>query len=212
MIAATQSEFAPTSDFRTISFSVPTNNHSDGELLKLFMKTRDETILVSLMEKYKRQLMAYILKRMRHYHDAEAVLNATWSKIVLNGDKFDVGRSFSPFLYKIAATVCVDLYRRELLRHRKSSSSATQLDTTLFSIDPFPPAALVQKEEFELLRSRINLLGSPHKEYITNYYLNEVPLAELDPDLPINTVKSRLHKARILLRDSYKKDLQRKDD
>ena len=66
-----------------------------------------------------------------------------------------------------------------------------------------PEETFVSKVEKEMVYEAVSVLDEKYKSVILLYYMEDMNLSEIAGilDLPIGTVKSRLHKARMILKE-----------
>ena len=118
--------------------------------------------------------------------------------MVKNISRYDTSRDFEPWLTKI----CVNLYRNALRRLSKSPilhfRTNEEKDFLLCSI-PAP-----EKVDYRLLYEAIDLLPEKYRLAVILYYFDDMDIATTAQILgiPNGTVKSRLDKARKLLKEA----------
>lgn len=129
--------------------------------------------------------------------------------------KFRGSARFSTWLYRIAYNLCMD----ELSRQRKRSVEqsldsfyAADDSPTLELPDPDPdPAERAQMRELQLqIRQAIGRLPSVHRVVLVLYDLQGLCYEEIAQILscPLGTVKSRLNRARLALRDELARTVE----
>lgn len=126
---------------------------------------------------------------MKNHSDASDIVQEVFIRIYRNIDSFDTNRPFKPWFYRILVNEC----RRHF---KKPSQIETPVDSNEL-IDYFH-----QKKDSPPLHENVEILlvqlSDEHRTVLTLKYLNdfsEVEIAEM-LELNINTVKSRLYKAR----------------
>ncbi len=130
--------------------------------------------------------------------DADDLYQDTWLKVVKNISQYDPAQPFSPWLTKI----CVNTYRNALRRWIRSpifDGFTTSEEKTAVMDGTVSPE---EPDYFELHRAIDNL---PEKLRITVilFYFQDMDINEVAQTLriPSGTVKSRLNKARQLLKE-----------
>ena len=122
----------------------------------------------------------------------------TWLQVVKNISRYDTSRDFEPWLTKI----CVNLYRNALRRLSKSPilhfRTNEEKDFLLCSI-PAP-----EKVDYRPLYEAIDHLPEKYRLAVILYYFDDMDIAATAQILgiPNGTVKSRLGKARKLLKEA----------
>ncbi len=111
---------------------------------------------------------------------------------------FSLERRFMPWLYGIALNHLRSSYRRiKPWRDRKQAIAEPQPDQR-----NDPAAEALKRTEQERVRSEVMRLPNSLREVVVLYYLEELSVAEVSEVLSLSreNVKSRLHRARNLLR------------
>ncbi len=83
--------------------------------IKLYIKTGNTQYFGLIFEKYKKQIFIHCLKMLDNVEDAKDLTSDTFIKAIENIQRYDLKRSFSPWLHQIANNLCIDLIRRKAL-------------------------------------------------------------------------------------------------
>ena len=131
--------------------------------------------------------------------EADDLYQDTWLKVVEHIAKYDPSQQFEPWLTRI----CVNTYRNTLRRLTRSPiwngfSSEEEKDSVLNSI-PAPIA-----EDYSALHEAIKRLPEKFRTTIILFYFRDMDInsAAQIMKVPAGTVKSRLSKAKKLLREA----------
>ncbi|PIE75741.1 RNA polymerase subunit sigma-24, partial [bacterium DOLJORAL78_65_58] len=125
-------------------------------------------------------------------------------------DRFDENYAFSNWFFRIATNHCIDFLRRKRL-HFQSIESSMGADGEEFELQlpdpgPAPDTVLQRKEALSRLEEVIADLP-PHYKAITllrhDQQLSYEEIAEV-LDLPLGTVKARIHRARNMIQQMLK--------
>ena len=190
---------------------------SDEELLAAHMNGHP-TAFPKLVERYRPELYGFLCRFIGSRTAAEDVFQDTFLQIHLSAASFDMTRVFRPWLYTIAANKARDWYRKERLRRGVSLQTPIGEDGDGELIDLFaakvdqPAKPLTTREEAELVTKAVDALSPLHREIIVLAYfqrMNYQQIAEI-LDIPLGTVKSRLHSAVAAFADRWRRG--RKDD
>lgn len=149
------------------------------------------------IRQYGKRLFGLCLSLCGNRHDAEDLYQDTWLKVLKEIRRYDESRPFEPWLTQI----CVNTYRNELRRLSRapfvqfsSNETRDQLFATL--------AAPEQKDHLDLYRA-IDALPEKIRLTVILFYFRDMDVNQTAQTLgiPQGTVKSRLNKARKLLKE-----------
>lgn len=175
---------------------------SDEQLLALTQKG-DRQAFAKLMRRYEKDLYNFLLRFLGQRAQAEDVFQETFLQIHISAKDFDTSRRFKPWLYTIAANKARD-YLRSKARRPAMQITDTGEDTSevdlwhnLLSDDTTPVDVLDQKQQHELVREVVGQLPEHLREILIMAYFNHFSYKEMAEtlDIPLGTVKSRLHAA-----------------
>jgi len=170
----------------------------------------DMAAFESLFFKYQGQIYRTGLAITRDPGAAEEVLQDCFYKTYLNIMNITGDGSLSPWLHRVA----VNLSCNAIKRRRVHLEPIDDVAEARFTTDPHQsPEAQVERAELQgTMRDAINGLPLKHRLVITLHYLQDFSLPEIAYilDLPVGTVKSRLHHARKALRASLDADGMRR--
>ena len=117
--------------------------------------------------------------------------------------KLKVAEYFSTWIYRICWNVATD-YRRKLARSNQKLDTATDLESIVWENTTYDPqdTNLMQLHYQDLVRRGLEHLRLSHRVVIVLHDLEDIPQKEIAQilDIPIGTVKSRLHHARNTLK------------
>ncbi len=117
--------------------------------------------------------------------------------------KLKVAEYFSTWIYRICWNVATD-YRRKLARSKQKLDTATDLESIVWENTTYDPqdTNLMQLHYQDLVRRGLEHLRLSHRVVIVLHDLEDIPQKEIAQilDIPVGTVKSRLHHARNTLK------------
>jgi len=159
-----------------------------------------------LIKRYERELFRYLARYLGDASLAEDVFQNTFLQVHVKRSLYDDGRPFRPWLYAIATHQAVDTLRKagrhptlSLDQQRSGSDDADPgaLIDLLVNEGVGPLAQLQQKERQEWVRESINRLPDTLKETLNLAYYQDLKYREIAEilQIPVGTVKSRLHAA-----------------
>jgi len=187
---------------------------SDEALLAHYCATGDRAIFAQLVGRYERELFRYLSRYLNDAEMAEDAFQTTFLQVHLKRDKFEAGRRFRPWLYAIATNQAIDARRREK-RHRLVSLDRTSDEDSngggLIDMlvgdgnDPFEHANSMETKERVL--EQLDKLPSHLRAVVQLVYFDDMKYREAAEhlDVPVGTVKSRLHTAINRLTDAWDK-------
>jgi RNA polymerase sigma-70 factor, ECF subfamily len=177
---------------------------SDEELLLRFR--RGETELFGfLVRRYERELYGYLCRYLGDATLAEDVFQNTFLQLYLKSNQYEEGRPLRGWLYTIATNQAIDALRRQK-RHQAVSLEMAQeaaigdsqnLLEMLESPEPDPHESVVGEERRERIKSSIDKLPDFLRSVLILAYYQGLKYREIATilNIPVGTVKSRLHTA-----------------
>jgi len=153
-----------------------------------------------LVGRYQHRLFGLCYKLLGRHHDAEDACQETFLRAYRALDRYDPGRPFDRWLLTIAANCCVSMLRRrrprrELAREGFEGGGANVRGSA-------SPAEEVEARDFvEAAAEAIAHLGEPYRVPFVLFHQEGLAYGEIAQalDLPLGTVKSRVHRARKML-------------
>ena len=186
---------------------------TDEELVVEYRTDGDREVFALLVRRYERELYSYLRRYLGSAEMAEDVFQATFLQVHLKCDRFDENRRFRPWLYTVATNQAIDAQRRNK-RHRMvsldRSVSADNVDigalVDLLEGDERDPLENVsQLERGQWVQEALDGLSESMRSVVHLVYYQGMKYREAAEilDIPVGTVKSRLHAAIIKLYDSW---------
>jgi RNA polymerase sigma-70 factor, ECF subfamily len=178
---------------------------SDEALLNRFVELGDRQCFETLMRRYQYEVYNYLRRYLGDDDLAEDAFQLTFIRVFQKGCQFDASRRFRPWLYGIATNQAIDLKRsagRKPLYSldvpltqtpgREISNSHNLPDHRQDDGD-----TLEQAELSEQLRLALDQVGEPGKSALNLIYLEGMAYKDAAKALnvPVGTVKSRVHSA-----------------
>ena len=149
------------------------------------------------IRKYGKRLYGLCMTLCADKHEADDLYQDTWVKVLKRFDTYDPSRDFEPWLTRL----CVNTYRDRLRRLSRSpflnfSSNETKEAFLLTATAP-------EKEDYSDLYAAIDQLPEKLRLTIILFYFQDMDIEKtaLTLGIPTGPVKSRLHKARIQLKE-----------
>jgi RNA polymerase sigma-70 factor (ECF subfamily) len=202
----------------TVQFTAPhpVVEDTDESLLLRYRGTSDIEAFETLVQRYEKPLFNYLLRYLHSESLAEEVFQATFLRLHEKCDLFSEVRQFRPWLYSIATHLAIDALRREG-RHRAASLDQERADSDmdvgsllklLRSHTLSPPEQMQAQERAQWARQAVDELPEHLRIIVLLAYFQGLKLQEVSEILhiPLGTVKSRLHKALLLLNSRWRRN------
>lgn len=182
------------------------NPLTDEQLLLRYRETGDRELFAQLVYRYERELYSYLRRYLGNAEMAEDAFQGAFLQVHLKCDQFQQGRRFRPWLYAIATNQAIDLRRRNK-RHvmlsldgngqDDSGEDINRLINLLESDEVGPETVAESSEQNSRVRSTLNGLPESMHAVIQLVYYQGMKYREAAEvlDIPVGTVKSRLHAA-----------------
>ncbi len=174
--------------------------HEDTELVRRIQRG-DMAAFELLFLKYQGPIFRTALAVTRDAGSAEEVLQDCFYKTYLNIMNITGEGSLSPWLHRVAVNLSCNAIKKRRVRFEAIDDVAE----SIVAADPHQsPETVVEQAELRVkMRDAINALPLKHRVVVALHYLQDFSLPEIGYilDLPVGTVKSRLHHARKTLRD-----------
>ncbi len=190
----------------------PWSAWQDEDLLVEYTREGTGEAFAELVHRYQRPLYTHLHKYLRDSGQVEDAFQATFLAVHLRRGEFDPRRRFRPWVYCIATTRAIDMFRRNR-RHRRFSPDAWQAGhdpaAERQTLDDLPDARvqppltqLETTENGQRLRRVVDSLPARLRDVIVQVMLRGVAYQEAADllKIPLGTVKSRLHEALLRLR------------
>ena len=164
------------------------------ELLVMDAKQADEQAFTKLFKHFNPGLLRFAFKICKSEQLAHDAVQNAWIKITKSLKQLHDPRAFKSWAYQATRWQALDLIRRQV------KENAHQVDEPIESLVQF------ESEADDVLLHYINQLPDIDKQTIHLFYLEQMSLQEVGVvlEIPIGTVKSRLNRARKLLKDKMK--------
>lgn len=149
------------------------------------------------IRKYGKRLFGLCLTLCADYSEAEDLYQDTWLKVLKNISKYDPQRAFEPWLTRI----CVNTYRNTLRRIARSPvlnfRDTQEQERLMHSV------AAPEKKDYEPLYEAVRNLPEKLRLTVILFYFEDMDVQSAAEILkiPTGTVKSRLYKARSILKE-----------
>lgn len=154
-------------------------------------------MLDSYIAQYGRRLYGLCRSLCPLREDADDLYQDTWLKALKSLDQYDPTRPFEPWLTRI----CVNTYRSRLRRLARSPFLPFRTTEDLEAVLHSAPAP--ETEDYTEVRAAVDRLPDKLRTAVILFYFEDLDVAAAAAalNIPPGTVKSRLHKARTMLKE-----------
>lgn len=149
------------------------------------------------IKRYGKRLYGLCMTLCADRHEADDLYQDTWVKVIHSIEQFDQSKDFEPWLTRL----CVNTYRDKLRRLSRSpflNFSSNEAKDAVFATVPAP-----ERKDYTDLYAAIDRLPKKLRLAIILFYFEDMDISKTAETLriPPGTVKSRLNKARKLLKE-----------
>lgn len=180
----------------------------DNALISAYLEGNERAFEV-LVGRYQDKLVNYINTLIHDYDLSVDLAQEAFIRVYKNADRYEGKYQFSTWIYRIATNLAIDEIRR---RERKGRfflynvMALFQKDEKVFPLPDTrhcPERSLDRQERLEKLQAAIDSLPEKYRLPFILKEVHELSYEETSKVLKISlgTVKSRIHRAKMLLRD-----------
>ncbi|MGU3470844.1 RNA polymerase sigma factor SigW [Paenibacillus sp. D51F] len=177
----------------------------EANLIRLALKG-DQRAFADLVGMYQDKLYHLAYRMLYNRQEAEDAVQETFLRVFRNMERYDESMKFSTWIYRITTNLAIDRLRR-----RKPGFSLDAevpehdgLDgySMFASEDASPEDEVLLSETQRIIRTAIDTLPPKYKSVMVLRYLEDLSLQEISDvlDMPVTTIKTRVHRGREFLR------------
>lgn len=179
---------------------------SDEELVRRFVKG-DRSAFETLVHRHTRLIYNLAYRFTQDTMEAENIAQETFLRTFAALPTSQIDLPFKPWLIKIAVNLCRNRARRKdsilfsEIEHLADEEPAIEL---IADEDPLPLEQIEAEEMVEMLRQAIAVLPPAYRLAVTLRYNEGLSYTEISEalGLPLNTVRTHLFRAKLLLRSA----------
>ena len=171
-----------------------TSGRTADELLVVRCQLGEPEAFDALIARWHRPLWQYIRRMSGRDEEARDLLQEVWVRVIRGIARLRDGSRLRAWLFGITRRTLMDRLRREYAAIPIGDVDVSELAAEVEPID--------NESDLASLDAALETLPTVEREVLTLFYLRDLSLAELAETLsvPVGTVKSRLFRARKLLR------------
>lgn len=208
----------PSSDGKVSKRRVPpavSDYAGTEEELVAAAKHGDEGAFATLVKRHEKRILALALRYTRVREDAEDVVQQTFHKALVYGEKFEGKSSFATWLTRIAINEALMLLRKRRALREEFINAANTDDPAAQGFDmpdgrPNPEVAYLQRESTRILSEAIAQLRPSLRAVIELQELGELTSRETAGrmGLSVSAVKARIFHGRRKLREALRHEMR----
>ena len=180
--------------------------NEDADLVRRCL-SGDQRACRDLVRRYERPVYSVLMRVVRRSEDAEDLVQETFVKVFKALDRYDPERPFAAWIFTIASRLAIDHFRRRRIQTVSLSYSdpGSSEERTMDVEDTgLKPDEITSNAEEELQTSAIiDSLPEHYRIVVLLRHQQDLSYEEIAQalNLPLGTVKARIHRARALLKD-----------
>ena len=166
----------------------------------------DERAYRALLMRYERAVYNVCYKMVRDKEQARDLAQEAFMKVFAMLDRYNPAFAFSNWLLKITSNLCIDAMRKRrvdtLPMDEPIPSARGDIERQYPSPNAGPDKALLDKERTDLLHRAVENLPDHYRIMIVLRHQQDLSYEQIAQvlDLPLGTVKARIHRAREMLK------------
>jgi len=175
-------------------------------------KAGEEKAFRVLLGKYQGPVFSICLRMVRNRDQASDLAQDVFLKVFTMLERYDSSYAFSSWLFKITSNLCIDYLRKRRIETFPMDSPIDGVDgefTRQYEApDPTPETLMIRKEQMETLQEAIDDLPTHYRMIILLRHQQNLSYDEIAGtlEIPLGTVKARIHRAREMLKNRLKKE------
>jgi RNA polymerase sigma-70 factor (ECF subfamily) len=170
------------------------------------VKKGDQNAFAEIVDLYKDKIYQLCYRMLGNAHEAEDIAQEAFIRAFVNIHTYDMSKKFSTWLYRIATNLSIDRIRKKkpdyYLDAEVSGTDGLTMYSQVSAEGALPEDELETMELQATIQQEILKLPDKYRTVIVLKYIDELSLKEIGDilDIPIGTVKTRIHRGREALR------------
>lgn len=170
------------------------------------VKKGDQNAFADIVEMYKDKVYQLCYRMLGNRHEAEDAAQEAFIRAYVNIHTYNPNLKFSSWLYRIATNLSIDRMRKKkpdvYLDAEVAGTDGLTMHSQLADEQRSPEDELEGLELQRTVQEAILKLPEKYRTVIVLKYIDELSLQEISEilDLPVGTVKTRIHRGREALR------------
>lgn len=179
----------------------------DKDILSIYKINKKEGLDV-IVHKYKDPLYKFSLHLCKSRQEAEDLFQDTWIKVFRNLEKYDENKNLKTWIFTICINSYKDKYRKNkrwlnIIKDYFNNDEKEKEVINIGSEENLPEEEMVKNFEKAMLKEAVESLKEEYKLPVILYYFQELSYKDISEvlSIPEGTIKSRLNKARKLIKE-----------
>ncbi len=170
------------------------------------VKQGDQHAFAELVELYKDKVYQISYRMIGNVHEAQDLGQETFLRAYINIESYDPKRKFSTWLFRIVTNLSIDRLRKKkpdfYLDQEIAGTEGLTLVSQIAAAEELPEEFVIKHELQDWIHGEILCLPAKYRSAIILKYIEDLSLKEISEilDIPIATVKTRIHRGREALR------------
>ena len=165
----------------------------------------DKRAYAELVDRHKEKAMTLAMRMLKNREDAEEAIQDAFVRAFNALPRFEWKSSFSTWFYRIVYNVCAtQLSKRGEDLHVSLDTGDDEKILELPSGEPLPDIQLESNEMEQIVLSEVEKLSSLYGAICTLFFVQDMSYDQIVEvtGLPLGTVKVRLFRGRLILREA----------
>ncbi|QRN85014.1 sigma-70 family RNA polymerase sigma factor [Clostridia bacterium] len=179
---------------------------SDEKLVQMVLDG-DREVFSVLISRYERQIYGLAYRLTNNKHEAQDLGQEAFIKIYQSLGKYDPGRPFFSWMYKVAANQCYSILR-------KKREAETPLESVIEFVsddheeENSPEQFILKKENQDTVRRALVSLPEKYRMALILRFMEDMSYQEIADtmEISLSAVESRIHRGKKLLLKSYQEE------
>ncbi|MCU1288081.1 MAG: polymerase sigma factor, sigma-70 family [Acidobacteria bacterium] len=192
-------------------YPVSTKSLSDHELIEA-TKQGDEQAFAEIVDRYRNPITNFLYRFLNDYEEAVDLAQETFVRVYFAIERYHTDYAFSTYIYRIASNLAISEIRKRKRRKLLSLTGLFQAeDESETEFQPtdeksLPDEDLIEDEQNRVIARAIAALPDKYRAPIILREIENKSYEEIAQilDLGLGTTKSRISRARALLKDKLK--------
>ncbi len=174
-------------------------------------KAGEEKAFRAILVKYQRSVYSICMRMVQDRELAADLAQDAFLKVFRMLDRYDPTYAFSSWLFKITSNLCIDHLRKRRVETYPMDAPVGgdegEFARQYEAPDPTPETQLIRKEQMTALKKAIETLPPHYRIIILLRHQEDLSYEQIAEtlDVPLGTVKARIHRAREMLKEKLRK-------